>query len=196
LDEIEKAHPDVFNILLQVLEDGRLTDSKGRTVDFRNTIVIMTSNIGAESLKRNKYVGFNVQDRNQDYKDMKGKVMDELKKAFRPEFINRVDEIIVFHALEKEHLVKIVDLLLNTLFKRLGEQNIELELTDRAKEKIVEEGNDPEYGARPLRRAIQKNIEDLLSEELLKGTVTNGKKVIIDVESGEFVVRTDSKVFS
>jgi ATP-dependent Clp protease ATP-binding subunit ClpC len=156
----------------------------------------MTSNIGAESLKRNKYVGFNVQDSNQDYKDMKGKVLEELKKAFRPEFINRVDEIIVFHALEKEHLVKIVDLLLNTLFKRLGEQNIELELTDRAKEKIVEEGNDPEYGARPLRRAIQKNIEDLLSEELLKGTVTNGKKVIIDVESGEFVVRTDSKVFS
>jgi ATP-dependent Clp protease ATP-binding subunit ClpC len=196
LDEIEKAHPDVFNILLQVLEDGRLTDSKGRTVDFRNTIVIMTSNIGAESLKRNKYVGFNVQDSNQDYKDMKGKVLEELKKAFRPEFINRVDEIIVFHALEKEHLVKIVDLLLNTLFKRLGEQNIELELTDRAKEKIVEEGNDPEYGARPLRRAIQKNIEDLLSEELLKGTVTNGKKVIIDVESGEFVVRTDSKIFS
>src|SRR5690606_7231179 len=110
-------------------EDGRLTDSKGRTVDFRNTIVIMTSNIGAESLKRNKYVGFNVQDSNQDYKDMKGKVLEELKKAFRPEFINRVDEIIVFHALEKEHLVKIVDLLLNTLFKRLGEQNIELELT-------------------------------------------------------------------
>ncbi|NCU17580.1 ATP-dependent protease ATP-binding subunit ClpC [Pallidibacillus pasinlerensis] len=196
LDEIEKAHPDVFNILLQVLEDGRLTDSKGRTVDFRNTIVIMTSNIGAESLKRNKYVGFNVQDSNQDYKDMKDKVLEELKKAFRPEFINRVDEIIVFHALEKEHLGKIVDLLLNTLLKRLQEQEIELELTESARDKIVEEGNDPEYGARPLRRAIQKNIEDLLSEELLKGNISSGQKVIIDVEDDKFVVRPNSKVLS
>ena len=196
LDEIEKAHPDVFNILLQVLEDGRLTDSKGRTVDFRNTIVIMTSNIGAESLKRNKYVGFNVQDSNQDYKDMKDKVLDELKKAFRPEFINRVDEIIVFHALEKEHLGKIVDLLLNTLLKRLQEQEIELELTESARDKIVEEGNDPEYGARPLRRAIQKNIEDLLSEELLKGNISSGQKVIIDIEDDKFVVRPNSKVLS
>ncbi len=135
LDEIEKAHPDVFNILLQVLEDGRLTDSKGRTVDFRNTIVIMTSNIGAESLKRNKYVGFNVQDSNQDYKDMKGKVLEELKKAFRPEFINRVDEIIVFHALEKEHLVKIVDLLLNTLFKRLGRTKYRVRINGPCKRK-------------------------------------------------------------
>lgn len=196
LDEIEKAHPDVFNILLQVLEDGRLTDSKGRTVDFRNTIVIMTSNIGAESLKRNKYVGFNVQDSNQDYKDMKDKVLEELKKAFRPEFINRVDEIIVFHALEKEHLGKIVDLLLNTLLKRLQEQEIELELTESARDKIVEEGNDPEYGARPLRRAIQKNIEDLLSEELLKGNISSGQKVFIDVEDDKFVVRPNSKVLS
>ena len=121
LDEIEKAHPDVFNILLQVLEDGRLTDSKGRTVDFRNTIVIMTSNVGASALKRNKYVGFNIQDGEQDYKDMKGKVMEELKKAFRPEFLNRIDEIIVFHSLEKKHLKEIVSLMagaVNKTFKR------------------------------------------------------------------------------
>ncbi|WP_264741033.1 ATP-dependent protease ATP-binding subunit ClpC [Cytobacillus firmus] len=190
LDEIEKAHPDVFNILLQVLEDGRLTDSKGRTVDFRNTVLIMTSNVGAEALKRNKYVGFNIQDGEQDYKDMKGKVMEEMKKSFRPEFLNRIDEIIVFHALEKKHLQEIVTLMSDTLTKRLKEQDITLELTDAAKEKISVEGYDPEYGARPLRRAIQKHIEDRLSEELLKGTVLTGQSVVIDVKDGEFVVKT------
>jgi ATP-dependent Clp protease ATP-binding subunit ClpC len=189
LDEIEKAHPDVFNILLQVLEDGRLTDSKGRTVDFRNTLVIMTSNVGADALKRNKYVGFNVQDDNQNYKDMKGKVMEELKKAFRPEFLNRVDEMIVFHSLEKTHLKEIVTLLSDQLTKRLKEQDIQLELTDATKEKISEEGYDPEYGARPLRRAIQKHVEDKLSEELLKGNIEKGKKIVMDVVDGEFVVR-------
>jgi ATP-dependent Clp protease ATP-binding subunit ClpC len=193
LDEIEKAHPDVFNILLQVLEDGRLTDSKGRTVDFRNTVLIMTSNVGAEALKRNKYVGFNIQDGQQDYKDMKGKVMEELKKAFRPEFLNRIDEIIVFHALEKKHLEEIVTLLSEQLVKRLKEQHISLELTESAKGKISQEGYDPEYGARPLRRAIQKHIEDRLSEELLKGTVLTGQHVIIDVDNGEFIVRTAEK---
>ncbi|MED3561266.1 ATP-dependent protease ATP-binding subunit ClpC [Bacillus xiapuensis] len=193
LDEIEKAHPDVFNILLQVLEDGRLTDSKGRTVDFRNTVLIMTSNVGAEALKRNKYVGFNIQDGEQDYKDMKGKVMEELKKAFRPEFLNRIDEIIVFHALERKHLQEIVTLLSDQLTKRLKEQNIDLELTEAAKDKISQEGYDPEYGARPLRRAIQKHIEDRLSEELLKGNLLTGQNVIIDVADGEFVVRSAEK---
>jgi ATP-dependent Clp protease ATP-binding subunit ClpC len=190
LDEIEKAHPDVFNILLQVLEDGRLTDSKGRTVDFRNTVLIMTSNVGAEALKRNKYVGFNIQDGEQDYKDMKSKVMEEMKKAFRPEFVNRIDEIIVFHALERKHLKEIVTLMSDQLTKRLKEQDIDIELTDAAKEKISVEGYDPEYGARPLRRAIQKHIEDRLSEELLKGTVLTGQKVVIDVRDGEFIVET------
>ncbi|CAG9610008.1 ATP-dependent protease ATP-binding subunit ClpC [Pseudoneobacillus rhizosphaerae] len=190
LDEIEKAHPDVFNILLQVLEDGRLTDSKGRTVDFRNTVLIMTSNVGAQSLKSNKYVGFNIQDGEHSYKDMKGKVMEELKKAFRPEFLNRIDEIIVFHALEKKHLREIVTLMSDQLVKRLKEQNIDIGLTEAAKDKISEEGYDPEYGARPLRRAIQKHIEDRLSEELLKGNVLTGHQVLIDVEDGEFVVRT------
>jgi ATP-dependent Clp protease ATP-binding subunit ClpC len=193
LDEIEKAHPDVFNILLQVLEDGRLTDSKGRTVDFRNTVLIMTSNVGAEALKRNKYVGFNIQDGEQDYKDMKGKVMGELKKAFRPEFLNRIDEIIVFHALERKHLEEIVTLLSEQLIKRLKEQNISLELTPAAKEKISQEGYDPEYGARPLRRAIQKHIEDRLSEELLKGTLLTGQHAVIDVDKGEFIVKMEEK---
>jgi len=190
LDEIEKAHPDVFNILLQVLEDGRLTDSKGRTVDFRNTILIMTSNVGASTLKRNKYLGFAVQDESQDYKEMKDKVMGELKNAFRPEFLNRIDEIIVFHSLEKQHIARIVTLMANQLTNRLKEQEIDLVLTQKAIEKIAEEGFDPEYGARPLRRAIQKHIEDRLSEELLKGTVKKGQKVTLDVEEKEFVVHT------
>ncbi|ABV60771.1 ATP-dependent protease ATP-binding subunit ClpC [Bacillus sp. FSL K6-4563] len=190
LDEIEKAHPDVFNILLQVLEDGRLTDSKGRTVDFRNTILIMTSNVGASELKRNKYVGFNVQDEGQNYKDMKGKVMGELKRAFRPEFINRIDEIIVFHSLEKKHLKEIVSLMSDQLTKRLKEQDLSIELTEAAKAKIADEGVDLEYGARPLRRAIQKHVEDRLSEELLKGNIEKGQQIVLDVEDGEIVVKT------
>ena len=189
LDEIEKAHPDVFNILLQVLEDGRLTDSKGRTVDFRNTILIMTSNVGASALKMNKYVGFNIQDEGQDYKDMKGKVMEELKRAFRPEFLNRIDETIVFHSLEKKHLTEIVTLMADQLITRLKEQEIFLELTDTAKEKIAKEGFDPEYGARPIRRAIQRHVEDYLSEELLKGNVQKGQNIILDVINGELSIK-------
>ncbi|MBY8914705.1 ATP-dependent protease ATP-binding subunit ClpC [Bacillus sp. YC2] len=193
LDEIEKAHPDVFNILLQVLEDGRLTDSKGRTVDFRNTILIMTSNVGASELKRNKYVGFNVQDETQNHKDMKDKVMGELKRAFRPEFINRIDEIIVFHSLEKKHLTDIVSLMSDQLTKRLKEQDLSIELTEAAKAKVADEGVDLEYGARPLRRAIQKHVEDRLSEELLRGNIDKGQHIVLDVEDGEFVVKTTAK---
>lgn len=195
LDEIEKAHPDVFNILLQVLEDGRLTDSKGRTVDFRNTVVIMTSNVGADALKYNKHVGFNLQEAGKtDYKDMKGKMLEELKKAFRPEFLNRLDEMIVFHSLEKEHLKLIVTLMTEQLAKRLKEQGIELVLTEAAQDKITTEGYDPTYGARPLRRALQKHVEDRLSEELLKGEVLTGQRVVFDVENDEFVVRTTEPV--
>ncbi|MFC2949301.1 ATP-dependent protease ATP-binding subunit ClpC [Virgibacillus sediminis] len=189
LDEIEKAHPEVFNILLQVLEDGRLTDSKGRLVDFRNTVLIMTSNVGASELRRNKHVGFNLEDEDQDYKDMKSKVMDEMKKAFRPEFLNRIDETIVFHSLEKKHMKDIVTLLVEQLRNRLKEQEIEFSLTDKAIEKIANEGFDPEYGARPLRRSIQKNIEDLLSEELLKENINKGEKVKIGLNNkGEFTI--------
>ncbi|WP_114572196.1 ATP-dependent Clp protease ATP-binding subunit [Exiguobacterium flavidum] len=190
LDEIEKAHPEVFNILLQVLDDGRLTDSKGRTVDFRNTIIIMTSNVGASALKRNKYVGFAVSDdTDREYKDMKGKVMEELKKAFRPEFLNRIDETIVFHALEKQHIEEIVKLMAKTLEKRLAEQEIHFELTPSALSKIADVGYDPEYGARPLRRALQREAEDRLSESLLSGDIKKGERVALDVEGDEFIVR-------
>ncbi|WP_163539020.1 ATP-dependent protease ATP-binding subunit ClpC [Gracilibacillus sp. YIM 98692] len=189
LDEVEKAHPEVFNILLQVLEDGRLTDSKGRVVDFRNTVLIMTSNVGASELKRNKYVGFSLGDEEQDYKEMRSKVTNEMKKSFRPEFLNRIDEIIVFHSLEKRHMKHIVELMVEQLQKRLSEQEVEFTLSDRALEKIANEGFDPEYGARPLRRSLQKNVEDLLSEELLKESITKGQKVYIDLnESGVFTV--------
>jgi len=175
-----------------VLEDGRLTDSKGRTVDFRNTVVIMTSNVGAETLKQNKYVGFNLQDGKRDHKDMKDTMLGELKKAFRPEFLNRVDEMIVFHSLDKEELGQIVNLMADQLTKRLSEQDIELVITEAAKARIAEEGYDPEYGARPLRRALQKNVEDRLSEELLKGKVLAGHKVVFDVdEDGQYTVRAE-----
>ncbi|MFC4713823.1 ATP-dependent Clp protease ATP-binding subunit [Planococcus dechangensis] len=189
LDEIEKAHPEVFNILLQVLEDGHLTDSKGRRVDFRNTVIIMTSNVGAQELKYNKYVGFNLEDAKTDYKDMKGKMLAELKKAFRPEFLNRVDDMIVFHSLEKKDLRKIVELMTQQLVGRLKEQDIDLELTEAALDKIAKEGYDPEYGARPLRRSLQKHVEDRLSEEVLKGTAIAGQRIVFDVQDDEFVVR-------
>lgn len=188
LDEIEKAHPEVFNILLQVLEDGRLTDSKGRTVDFRNTVIIMTSNVGASTLRKNKTVGFSLGSADQNYKDMKDKVMSELKNAFRPEFLNRIDEIIVFHALEKKHIREIVSLMARELEKRLKEKGIDLEITEAAKDKIAEEGYDQEYGARPLRRALQKQVEDRLSEEVLKGTLSKGKKAMVDVIEGKLEI--------
>ncbi|MFB4161872.1 ATP-dependent protease ATP-binding subunit ClpC [Geomicrobium sp. JSM 1781026] len=188
LDEIEKAHPDVFNILLQVLEDGHLTDSKGRKVDFRNTAIIMTSNVGASALKENKYVGFTTQTEDAKYGDMKDKVIGELKKTFRPEFLNRIDETIVFHSLEKKHIKEIVGLMATELQNRLAEQEITFVLTDEAKEKIADEGFDPEYGARPLRRALQKQVEDRLSEELLRGRIKKGETAVITYRDGEFVV--------
>ncbi|UJL46518.1 ATP-dependent protease ATP-binding subunit ClpC [Virgibacillus sp. NKC19-16] len=189
LDEVEKAHPEVFNILLQVLEDGRLTDSKGRVVDFRNTVLIMTSNVGADELRRNKHVGFNLAEEGQDYKDMKSKVTEEMKKAFRPEFLNRIDEMIVFHALERKHMKRIVTLMVEQLKERLSEQEIDFSLTDKSLEKIANEAYDPEYGARPLRRSIQQNIENLLSEELLKENISKGQKVKVGLNNkGEFIV--------
>lgn len=189
LDEIEKAHPEIFNILLQVLEDGRLTDSKGRVVDFRNALIILTSNVGAETIKRNSALGFTaVNDAGGDYNNMKDKVMNELKKSFRPEFLNRIDEIIVFHSLEQGHITEIVSLMASELHRRLKEQDIDFQLTDNAKKFLAKEGFDSMYGARPLRRAIQKYIEDRLSEELLKGSVNKGDSVVIDEKDGELVV--------
>ncbi|MBO9606713.1 MAG: ATP-dependent protease ATP-binding subunit ClpC [Paenibacillaceae bacterium] len=189
LDEIEKAHPEVFNILLQVLEDGRLTDSKGRTVDFRNTLIIMTSNVGAEMIKKNSTLGFTAAiDSGRDYNNMKDKVMGELKKSFRPEFLNRIDEIIVFHSLDETHIERIVTLMADELSKRLREYDVNFLLTDSAKKFLAKEGFDPTYGARPLRRAIQKHIEDRLSEEMLKGNIAKGDHVTIDEKEGELVV--------
>ena len=190
LDEIEKAHPEVFNILLQVLEDGRLTDSKGRVVDFRNTLIIMTSNVGAEMIKKNSTLGFTAgNDAERDYNAMKDKVMAELKRSFRPEFLNRIDETIVFHPLDEKHIAQIVTLMSEELRKRLKEQEVDFELTDAAKKFLAKEGFDPTYGARPLRRAIQKHIEDRLSEELLRGKIQKGDDLLIDVQDQELIVQ-------
>jgi ATP-dependent Clp protease ATP-binding subunit ClpC len=169
LDEIEKAHPDVFNILLQILEDGRLTDSQGRTVDFRNAIIIMTSNIGAGEIARNQGIGFTVSDETGiTYEDMKGRIMSELKKVFRPEFLNRIDEVIVFHKLSREEVREIIELLLGRVRHQVAEHEIVLELDDEAKDFLVDKGWDPSMGARPLRRAIQRYVEDPLADEVLR----------------------------
>lgn len=181
-DEIEKAHPDVFNILLQILEDGRLTDGKGKTVDFKNTIVIMTSNAGASTIKKQKTIGFsqNKDAARDEYDKMKDNVMEEIKHTFRPEFLNRIDDIIVFHKLEEKDLVQIVSLMLASVSGRLKEQNINISFTEEAKLHLAKKGYDPSYGARPLRRAITKTIEDKLSEEILSGKVKHGDNVEVN----------------
>jgi ATP-dependent Clp protease ATP-binding subunit ClpC len=181
LDEIEKAHPDVFNILLQILEDGRLTDAQGRKVDFRNTIVVMTSNIGAGQISKNQTLGFTVGDeQGLSYDDMKSRVMGELKKVFRPELLNRIDEIIVFHKLEKDEILKIVDIQMKRLRDQMAVHGAAIELTQEAKELLVEEGYDPAMGARPLRRAIQRLIEDPLADFILGRELSEGSTIIVD----------------
>jgi ATP-dependent Clp protease ATP-binding subunit ClpC len=182
LDEIEKAHPDVFNILLQILEDGRLTDAQGRTVDFRHAIVIMTSNIGASEIARNTPLGFAVSDDETGitYDDMKNRIMGELKKVFRPEFLNRIDDVIVFHKLQKDEIKQIVELLLLRIRESMAERELQLELTDPAKDLLVEKGWDPAMGARPLRRAIQRYIEDPLADFVLREQLTPGATVVVD----------------
>ncbi len=189
LDEIEKAHPDVFNILLQVLDDGVLTDGKGRRVDFKNTIIIMSSNLGATALRDEKEVGFGAADRKFDHNSMESKIREEMKKHFRPEFLNRIDESIVFHTLEKEQLREITRLLTNDLIKQLAEKNIDLRITSAALDVIAEEGYNPEYGARPLRRAIQNLIEDRLSDEIIGGTIKADDKITIGASQGEITLR-------
>ena len=182
LDEIEKAHPDVFNILLQILEDGRLTDAQGRTVDFRNTIVIMTSNIGAKDIARNVSFGFGTSDETgTSYEEMKDRIMGELKKVFRPEFLNRIDEVIVFHKLSREEIKVIIDLMIGRVRAQIAEHELQLELDDEAKELLVDRGWDPAMGARPLRRAIQRYIEDPLADEVLRqGDIVPGTTVLIE----------------
>lgn len=192
-DEIEKAHPDVFNILLQVLDDGHITDAQGRKIDFKNTIIIMTSNAGAETIISPKRLGFGaVADEKADYKLMKDRVMEEVKRLFKPEFINRIDEIIVFHPLNKEHMKDIVSIMLKDIMKRTKEQmNISLIVEEDAKEYLIQKGYDEKYGARPLRRTIQNSLEDKLAEEILSGTVKNGDEVVVsaDTEGLKFSVR-------
>lgn len=195
LDEIEKAHPDVFNILLQIFDDGHLTDARGRRVDFRNTIIIMTSNIGAELIKRDNTLGFatktdEAKSQQQVYERMKGKVLDEMKKFFRPEFLNRIDGTVVFHALSKEHIRQIVDLMLQEVWQELEEKAIKLEVTDAAKTLLGEKGYDPVFGARPLRRVIQDLVEDPLSDALLRGDFGSGDTVLLDCEDDKIVIRT------
>jgi len=181
LDEVEKAHPDVFNILLQILEDGKLTDAQGRKVDFRNVIVIMTSNIGAATISKNQSFGFGMGDETGlSYDDMKSRIMGELKKVFRPELLNRIDEVIVFHKLTKEEITTIVDLMLKRLREQMGEHEAAIELTDAAKELLVEKGYDPAMGARPLRRAIQRHIEDPLADFVLGRSLKPGSTVLVD----------------
>ena len=181
-DEIEKAHPDVFNVLLQILDDGVVTDSSGRKVDFKNTIIIMTSNAGAENIVSPKNLGFNTsKDPEQDYKNMKNKVMDEVKRIFKPEFLNRIDEMIVFHMLTKENVARIVDIMMNSINKRIKEQlNITIELSDAAKSYIVDAGYDEKYGARPLKRALQQKVEDEIAEQILEGRIKSSDIVYVD----------------
>jgi ATP-dependent Clp protease ATP-binding subunit ClpC len=189
-DEIEKAHPDVFNVLLQILEDGRLTDGKGRTVDFKNTIIIMTSNVGANTIKKQKSLGFapiSEKEKENEYEKMKDNVMEELRKSFRPEFLNRIDDIIVFHQLEEKDLNQIVKLMLDAVSKRLKEQDIYISFNEDAEKLLTREGFDPLYGARPLRRAITKTVEDRLSEEILRGNAKRGDKIAVTTEDGKLL---------
>jgi ATP-dependent Clp protease ATP-binding subunit ClpC len=179
-DEVEKAHPDVFNTLLQILEDGRLTDAQGRTVDFKNTLLIMTSNLGTKNLTA-PAVGFVKASDDTMYEKMKRQVDDELKKHFRPEFLNRIDDTIVFHPLTIEEVTRIVDLLMNRVKKQMGVKGLDLELTDRLKRWLAEKGYDPQLGARPLRRTIQRELEDVLSERLLTGEFHADQLIVADL---------------
>ncbi|GEO77971.1 Clp protease DnaK DnaJ chaperone ATP-binding subunit [Companilactobacillus mindensis DSM 14500] len=191
LDEVEKAHPDVFNILLQVLDDGILTDAKGRKVDFRNTIIIMTSNLGARSLEEDKSVGFGAKDVHDDYKEMQERINAELKKFFRPEFLNRIDETIIFKSLNKEQLKAIAKIMSSNLRKRLAEREIKLDISPSAYNDLVKDGYNPEYGARPMRRTIQREIEDPVSEQLLMGKVKAGDAIKVGSKKGKLTVTVD-----
>lgn len=193
-DEIEKAHPDVFNILLQILEDGRLTDSRGRTVDFKNTVIIMTSNIGASRIGAKSKIGFGQAEEDPSgYEHMKEHMMEELKRSFRPEFLNRIDDIIVFHNLDEEDTLKIAALMLKSIAQRLTERNIHLSYTDEVVAKLAKMGFDAEYGARPLRRLMQQTVEDKLSEEILEGNVRLGDDVRMELSGDEFVFKAENK---
>jgi ATP-dependent Clp protease ATP-binding subunit ClpC len=185
LDEIEKAHPDVFNMLLQVMEEGRLTDSFGRNVDFRNTILILTTNAGADAIKNESAFGFQRPDGDASYESMKARVMDQIERVFRPEFLNRLDDTIIFRHLTKEDLKKVIDYELAKVRERLKERGFELLLTDETKEFIINKGSNLDYGARPLRRAIEQRVEDPLAEELLRGTFEGKNTIVVSAIKGD-----------
>ncbi|MEA3369270.1 MAG: ATP-dependent Clp protease ATP-binding subunit [Candidatus Ratteibacteria bacterium] len=187
LDEIEKAHPDVFNILLQVIEEGRLTDSLGRVVDFRNVVLIMTSNVGARLINKKTSMGFTAPDQEESRQAMKDKLMDELRKTFQPEFLNRIDEVVVFNSLSKEDLIQIVNLMVDKVKRRLTEKEVKIKLSNKAKEFLIDKGYDPSFGARPLRRAIQRFIEDPLAMEMLKGKFPVGTTILVKAEKDRLV---------
>ncbi len=196
-DEIEKAHPDVFNVLLQILDDGRLTDGHGRTVDFKNTVVIMTSNVGTQHIRKQASLGFQLAASERGEREhTQSLIMDEMKRTFRPEFLNRVDEIIIFDPLSKEQIKQIVDLLINQLRSRLREQKVELEITEAAKEWLSKAGFDPMYGARPLRRTIQRQVENQLSKRLLAGVFREGDTVVVDAGPEGLVFEKKEEVVS
>jgi len=188
LDEVEKAHPRVFDLFLQVFDDGRLTDSHGRTVDFRNTVIIMTSNIGSQYLLSIPVDG-DESAIEREFEKAKEKVLEELRYFFRPEFLNRIDEVIVFKPLTMKELFQIIDLLISSINKRLQDRNINIELTENAKRELVKLGYDPAYGARPLRRVLQKYLETPLADRIIKGEVREGDKVIVDFDGKEFVFK-------
>ena len=193
-DEIEKAHPEAFNTLLQIMEDGNLSDAKGKRVDFRNTILILTSNVGADLIKRETSLGFGVQQDEEQteesaYQKMRKKVISEMERMFRPEFRNRLDGMVIFRALSREEITQIVDLLLNQVQDRLKEQELILQVTEAVKLLIAEEGYDPDFGARPLRRVIQSRIEDALSEGILAGDFSLGDTLEADIEDDEIVFK-------
>src|SRR5438477_867473 len=190
-DEIEKAHPDVMHLLLQILEDGKITDSLGRKIDFRNTIIIMTSNVGAELLKKQTTLGFGAPREGHDYDSMREKILEETKRVFKPEFLNRLDEITVFHSLEKSHLLQIVDLEVEKVKARLKAKEVEIILDSTAHEFVIEKGYDPNYGARPMRRAVERYLEDPLAEEILRGNVKAGAKVQVTAKDGNLVFQSD-----
>jgi ATP-dependent Clp protease ATP-binding subunit ClpC len=195
-DEIEKAHPDVFNILLQILEDGQLTDAQGRTVDFKNVVLIMTSNVGAQTINKTKSLGFGSDNEGLSYKEMKGRVTSELRKIFRPELLNRIDEIIVFHKLEREDMRQIIEIQIKRLRQQMAERDVTVEFTNAALDKLSDAGYDPAFGARPLKRVLQRMIEDPMSEMILKGEIPNGAKVIIEAndKTAEEVTEEESIV--
>src|ERR1700719_4153363 len=192
-DEIEKAHPDVMHLLLQILEEGKITDSLGRKIDFRNTIIIMTSNVGAELLKKQTTMGFGAPREGHDYDSMREKILDETKRVFKPEFLNRLDEITVFHSLEKSHLLKIVDLDVEKVKVRLRAKEVEIVLDNLAHEFVIEKGYDPNYGARPMRRAVERFLEDPLAEEILRGSDNPGANVQATAQDGKLVFQSDVK---